>query len=42
MKLPIFLFGHPVLRKVSEDITPDYEGLAELLDNMMWNLMAKY
>lgn len=40
MKLPIFLFGHPVLRKVSEDITPDYEGLAELLDNMYETMYA--
>lgn len=34
MKLPIYLYGHPVLRKVSEDITPQYEGLTELLGNM--------
>lgn len=34
MKLPIYLYGHPVLRKVSTDITADYPGLKELLDNM--------
>ena len=34
MKLPIYLYGHPVLRKVSTDITPDYPDLAKLLDDM--------
>lgn len=34
MKLPIYLYGHPVLRKVSTDITPDYPDLGELIDNM--------
>lgn len=34
MKLPIYLYGHPVLRKISTDITPDYPGLKELIDNM--------
>lgn len=34
MKLPIYLYGHPVLRKISQDITPEYPGLKELLDNM--------
>lgn len=34
MKLPIYLYGHPVLRNPSTDITPDYPGLAELIDNM--------
>lgn len=32
--LPIYLYGHPVLRKVSEPITPEYEGLKELLEQM--------
>lgn len=40
MKLPIYLFGHPVLRKVSGDITPDYEGLQELLANMYETMYA--
>lgn len=34
MKLPIYLYGHPVLRKISTDITPEYPGLAQLLDDM--------
>ncbi len=40
MKLPVYLYGHPVLRKVSEDITPDYPGLAELIDNMYETMYA--
>ena len=31
MKLPVYLYGHPVLRAVSTDITPDYPGLKELI-----------
>ncbi|MBR2318548.1 MAG: peptide deformylase [Bacteroidaceae bacterium] len=34
MILPIYLYGQPVLRKVAEDITPDYPQLAELIENM--------
>ncbi len=34
MLLPIYLYGHPVLRKLATDITPDYQGLAELIPNM--------
>ena len=34
MILPIYLYGQPVLRKVAEDITPDYPQLKELIDNM--------
>lgn len=34
MKLPIYLYGHPVLRKISTDITPDYADLKELIANM--------
>lgn len=34
MKLPIYLYGHPVLRAVSEPLTPDYEGLKELVADM--------
>lgn len=40
MKLPIYLYGHPVLRKVSEDITPEYSGLTELLVNMYETMYA--
>lgn len=34
MILPIYLYGHPVLRKVGEDITKDYPNLETLIDNM--------
>lgn len=34
MKLPIYLYGHPVLRKISTDITPEYADLKELIANM--------
>ena len=27
MKLPIYLYGHPVLRRESAEITPDYPEL---------------
>lgn len=40
MKLPVYLYGHPVLRKVSEDITPDYPELKKLLDNMYETMYA--
>ena len=38
MILPIVAYGHPVLRKVAEDIDPDYPGLAKLIDDM-WETM---
>ena len=34
MILPIYTYGQPVLRKVAEDITPDYPNLKELIVNM--------
>ena len=34
MILPIYTYGPPVLRKVAQDITADYEGLQEFLQNM--------
>ena len=40
MKLPVYLYGHPVLRKVSEDITPDYPDLKKLLDDMYETMYA--
>ena len=40
MKLPVYLYGHPVLRKVSEDITPEYPELKKLLDNMYETMYA--
>lgn len=40
MKLPIYLYGHPVLRNQSEDITPDYPDLKKLLDDMYATMYA--
>ncbi len=34
MILPIYLYGHPVLRKKSVDIGPDYPEIKELIANM--------
>lgn len=34
MILPITLYGDPVLRRVTEDISMDYEGLPDLIENM--------
>lgn len=34
MILPIYVYGQPVLRKVAEDITPDYPNLKDLIANM--------
>jgi peptide deformylase len=38
MTLPIVAYGSPVLRKVCEDITPDYPGLENLIADM-WETM---
>jgi peptide deformylase len=38
MILPIVAYGAPILRAVAKDITPDYPGLAKLLDDM-WETM---
>lgn len=38
MILPIVAYGHPVLRKVAEDIGPDYPGLNKLIEDM-WETM---
>ncbi len=40
MILPIYAYGHPVLKKIAEPIGPDYPGLAELIANM-WETMEK-
>lgn len=34
MILPIYLYGHPVLRKEAEDIEPDYPELKKLIEDM--------
>ncbi len=38
MILPIVAYGTPVLRTVAKDITPDYPGLAKLIEDM-WETM---
>lgn len=40
MILPIYIYGQPVLRKVSRDIEPDYPNLKELIVNMFETLTA--
>ena len=40
MILPIYIYGQPVLRKVAEDITPDYPQLKELIADM-WETLAE-
>lgn len=34
MKLPVYLYGHPVLRRVSEPIDASYPDLRQLIDDM--------
>jgi len=34
MILPIVAYGDPILRKMGEEITPDFEDLSGLIDNM--------
>ena len=38
MLLPIYSYGQPVLKKMAEDITSDYPGIQELIENM-WETM---
>ena len=38
MVLPILAYGHPILRKVAHDITPDYPNLEKLIADM-WETM---
>ena len=40
MILPIYIYGQPVLRKESVDITPDYPELDQLIQNMFETLTA--
>ena len=34
MILPVVAYGHPVLKKIAEEITPDYPGLQQLIADM--------
>jgi peptide deformylase len=38
MVLPIYAYGHPVLKRKGEDITSEYDGLSSLIENM-WETM---
>lgn len=40
MKLPVYLYGHPVLREISEEITPEYPELPKLLADMFETMYA--
>ena len=40
MILPMYIYGQPVLRKVAEDITPDYPDLKQLIADM-WETLAE-
>ncbi|WP_434035317.1 peptide deformylase [Formosa sp. 4Alg 33] len=42
MILPIVAYGDPVLKKVGQDIDPDYPKLDELLDNMFETMYNAY
>ncbi|MBQ7471685.1 MAG: peptide deformylase [Prevotella sp.] len=39
MILPIYIYGQPVLRQESDDITPDYPQLSQLIADM-WETLA--
>jgi len=34
MILPIYIYGHPVLRAANAEVTPDYPGLHDLINNL--------
>ena len=40
MKLPVYLYGHPVLREISEEIDTTYPDLKELVANMYETMYA--
>lgn len=40
MKLLVYLYGHPVLRRVSEPVSPDYPDFKQLVDNMFETMYA--
>ncbi len=40
MVLPIYVYGHPVLREETKDLTPDYPNLEKLFEDM-WETMYK-
>lgn len=40
MRLPIYLYGHPVLREKSQEISPDYADLKKLVEDMYATMYA--
>lgn len=38
MFLPIVIYGHPILRKISEDITMDYPELEKFIEDMFYTM----
>jgi peptide deformylase len=40
MKLPVYLYGHPVLRKISSPVKPDYPDLKKLVADMFETMYA--
>ncbi len=40
MKLPVYLYGHPVLRNISTDIEPGYPDLKKLVADMFETMYA--
>lgn len=40
MVLPVYLYGHPTLRKVAAEIEPGFTGLKELIQNMKDTMYA--
>lgn len=42
MKLPIYAYGQPVLKKVAKEISADHEGLSELLEDMWETMYASH
>lgn len=40
MKLPVYLYGHPVLRNKSTEIAPDYPDLQKLISDMFDTMYA--
>ncbi len=38
MIYPIAVYGHPILRKIANDVEPDHQGLNDIIENM-WESM---
>ena len=42
MIVPIFGYGEPVLRKIGEELTPEYPNLQEIIENMYDTMYNAY